>query len=286
LRRIFASGNLPGIGFMVVSSVCMAGMYTSIRLVPRGMHPFEIVFFRNLIGLLMLLAWHAPGGLRVLKTTRLRMHALRGVLNVAAMLTFFYAVTITPLAEVAALSFTGPLFASLLALLFLKEPPRLHRLGVMAFGFAGALVIVRPGLSVVQAGAVLLLVSSAIWAFALIVIKMLARTESSATITLYMVSFMTPLSLITAVSVWRWPDLHQVFWFLVVSLFGTAGQLCLAQAFRMADSTAVLPLDFLKLIWGSALGYLVFAEIPDVWVWAGGTMIFASTTYLALRETR
>lgn len=280
------SGNVLGMVLMALSTGCMATMYVAIREVPGGMHPFEIVFFRNLFALGLLVAWQAPGGLAVLRTAHLRLHGLRGALNVVAMLAFFYAVTITPLAEVAALGFTAPLFASVLALLLLRERVHRHRVTVIAFGFVGALVVLRPGVEGVHLGALLLLFSSSMWAMALMVIKVLARTDSSATITLYMVLVMTPLALVPALLVWQWPTLVQLGWFALIALLGTLGQLCLAQSFRVAEVTAVLPLDFLKLVWGSLLGFVLFAEVPDVWTWVGGAMIFGSTTYLALRESR
>ncbi|HKI97500.1 MAG TPA: DMT family transporter [bacterium] len=280
------SGNVQGIALMVFSTACMACMYVAIREVPGGMHPFEVAFFRNLIAVLLLAAWHRQHFLACFRTEHVRLHILRGSLNVTAMLAFFYAVLITPLATVAALGFTAPLFASVLAIFVLRERLQWHRLSVIALGFAGALLILRPGVTEVSRGPVLLLASSAIWAVTIMVIKVLARTDSSTTITVYMGTVMAPLSLLAAAFFWQWPDGAQLLWLLLIAVLGTLGQLSLAQSFRLADVGAVLPLDFLKLVWGTLLGFFIFAEVPDVFTWVGGSMIFGSTTYLALRESR
>lgn len=280
------SDNLAGIGLMIASTAFVAVMYAVIRKVPGGLHPFELVFFRNLFGVMILVLTHWRSLGKLFRTQRIRLHMLRGALNLSAMLMFFTAILVTPLAEVTALGFTAPLFASLLAMLVLKERPGMYRLAVMALGFVGMLTILRPGLNVIQAGSLLILGSSTLWAATMMVIKTLTRTDSSATITVYMGVFMTPVSLIPALFVWQWPDLRQLAWMMGVALLGTLGQVSLVQSFRFAELTAVLPLDFFKLIWGVLLGYYIFAEVPDGWTLLGGVVIFASTTYLTIRESR
>jgi drug/metabolite transporter (DMT)-like permease len=280
------SENALGLALMALSTLSMTGMHVCIRLVPGGMHPFEMAFIRNAIGLLLLNALFARAGLTVFRTRRLGLHATRGFLNVIAMFAFFYGLPITPLAMVNALGFTGPLFASLLAIPLLGERLRAHRLAVIGIGVLGTLIILRPGIEAIHIGPVLILASSLAWSMALIAIKALSRTESSGTITMYMALFMTPLSLIGAAPFLEWPTLEQVGWLTLVAVLGTTAQVSLAQSFRMAEVTAVLPLDFLKLLWGSVFGFLFFAEIPDVMTWVGGTVIFLSTFYLALRERR
>ncbi|HET6522227.1 MAG TPA: DMT family transporter, partial [Geminicoccaceae bacterium] len=202
------------------------------------------------------------------------------------MLTFFLGVSLTPLATVAALSFTSPLFATLGAILLLKEAMGIRRWTGLILGFAGALVILRPGVDAIDPGALLIVLSSALWACALIDIKILARTESSLTITAWAGLFLTPLSLLAAVWFWRWPTAEELAWLALVGALGSIGQLSVAQALKELDATVVLPLDFTKLIWGASIGYLIFAEIPDVWTFVGGMLILASVTYIAYREGR
>ena len=271
---------------MLLSTLSQAGMQIFLRTVPGGMHPFQMAFFRNFFGVLLLLGWYLPQGKSVLKTTRIKGHLLRGLLNVVAMLMFFTAVLQTPLAQVAALSFTAPLFASLLAIPLLKERFRPRRMVVIVVGVLGMLLILRPGLEVVGTGPILVVVASIFWGMALLVIKTLSSSDSPATITVYMGIFMAPLALVAALPVWVQPTLLQLLWMVMVAVLGTMSQMTLVQSFRLAEASAVLPVDFFKLIWGAVLGHLLFAEVPDSFTWIGGVVIFSSTTYLALRESR
>ena len=99
-----------------------------------------------------------------------------------------------------------------------------------------------------------------------------------------MLLFMTPLSLVPALFVWIWPTPEQIVMLFIMGMFGTAGQFALAQALRLADTAVVLPIDFFRLVWASLFGYFLFAEVPDIFTWIGGIMIFTGATYLALRE--
>jgi drug/metabolite transporter (DMT)-like permease len=278
--------GLRGILLLMLSTLGFAGMHATIKQVSTDLHPFEIAFFRNLFGLVALTPFFVRHGLTVFKTQRFPLHALRGTIQVFAMLSFFTAVTITPLATVSALSFTAPLFAAMAVVLFLCEKLYLRRVLALVFGFAGALVILRPGVGQVDAGALMVLFSTAIWACAMLIIKVLSRTDSPVTITAYMGVFLTPLTFVAALFFWKWPAPETWPFLVLLGLLGSAGHVCMAQAFKEADASAVLPFDFLRLIWASLLGWLIFAEVPDLWTWVGGTVIFASGTYVAWREAR
>ena len=129
---------------------------------------------------------------------------------------------------------------------------------------AGALVILRPGFEVVSFGMLVVLFSNLAWAGALHVIKMLARTETAVTTSMYAALLMVPMTLAPALFVWEWPNPDQLLWLVVIGICGSFAQLCLAQAFRDADATLVLPMDFTKLIWASLIGFFFFAEVPDL----------------------
>jgi len=273
-----------GVLLFVLSTVLVSLMHAVIRWVPGGMHPYQMAFFRNFFGLVYFMGWQSRRGFTGLRTTRLRWHLARGVLNGTAMLMFFQGLQITPLAAVAALNFTAPLYASLMAFFILREGGRVRRSIAMAIGFAGALVVLRPGFVEIGQGPLLVLVSSAIWSGALLIIKVLSRTESSVAISTYMVMVTTPITLAAALFVWQLPTLPQLFWLAIVAALGSLTHIAMAQSFKLADATAVLPLDFLKLIWSALLGYGMYGEVPDHWVWIGGLMIFSSSTYVALRE--
>jgi drug/metabolite transporter (DMT)-like permease len=284
LKAPITSSALGGFGLMFVSTFFFAAMHASIRYLSEAIHPFEIAFFRNVFALAVVAPWFWRDGFGLLRTRRIGLHCLRAVCNVFAMLSFFYALSITPLSQVTALGFTAPIFTTVLAALILGEVVRLRRWSAVAIGFIGAMIILRPGFAEVGPGQMLVVFSSLIWACALLVIKTLGRTDSSATIIAYMALLMIPLTLAPAAFVWRWPDGEQLLWLVLVGLLGGAGQLCMTEALRRADTAVVMPVDFCKLLWVAAIAYLAFGEVPDRFTWLGGAIIFASAMYIAYRE--
>ena len=277
-------GQMRGMLLLFCATILFSVMHALIRHVGEGQHPFEMAFFRNLFGFIVLAPFFLRYGFGILRTQRLDLHALRGSIHVGSMMLFFSAVTIAPLATVAAMTFTAPLFVTLGAVFLLGEQIRYRRMGALFLGFAGVMIVLRPGFGELEVGALMALGSSGIWACAMLMIKILSRTESSLTLTAYMAIFLTPLSAIPAAFVWQWPSVEELGWLAVMGIVGTGGHLFLAQAFREADATTVLPLDFLRLIWASLLGYFLFGQVPEALVWVGGAVIFSSTIYLAYRE--
>ena len=281
-----ASNALKGIGFMVLACVFFGAMHVGVRHVTQSVHPFEAAFFRNLFGLLVLVPSFAVHGLRPLRTRRFGLHCARAALNVVAMLSFFYALSITPVVLVQALAFTSPLFTAVLAILLLGERIRARRLTAIVAGFAGTLLIVRPGVQPIELGPALVLASAAVWGYVVILIKSLSRTDSAVTITAYMVLLMSPMTLVCALFVWTWPSGGELAVLVAVGIAGTIAQMCMTQSLRLADTTVVLPFDFTKLVWSAFFAWLLFGELIDSWTLLGALVIFAGGLYVAYRERR
>ena len=279
-------GRLRGIALMVFSTLAFSAMHATIKHVSGEVDTFMIVFFRNLFGFVALLPLFMRHGLTPLKTKRLGTHAARVTINFASMAMFFYALSITPLAEVAALTFSAPIFATFLAIFFFKEVVGLNRWAAIFLGFAGTVVVLRPGFEQVSLGAILALCAALTWGGAIMIIKSLSKTDSALTITAYMVLLLIPISLVPALFVWEWPTWTQLGWLMLVGIFGSAGHLTLNQALRAAPTNAVMPLDFVRLIWVALFGFFIFGEIPDIFVWIGGAMIFASGLWIANSESQ
>lgn len=261
-------------------------MHGLVRFVSDVLHPFQIAFFRNLFGFVFLLPLLVQSRFALLRTNRIGLHALRGVINIGAMLMFFMALSISPLAKVTALSFTAPIFMAVLAVFVLGERFRIYRWGAIFFGFIGMLIILRPGLVAIDLGALLVTAAAALWAVAMILIKILSRTESSLTIVAYMGIFLGAFSILPALWVWQPFGVTTFWWLVLIGLFGTVAQVSLSQSLKETDPTALMPFDFLKLIWTALIGAWFFAETPDVYTWIGATVIFASGTFIAFRERR
>ena len=271
---------------MLLATIAFSAMHAMIRHIAQGLHPFEVAFFRNLFGLVFLAPLLFRYGLAPLRTRKLKVHVLRGILNLASMLCFFYAITIAPFADVTALTFTAPIFASALAIFLFGERVGIARWSAIVFGFLGALVILRPGLGEIGLGPILTVAAALLWALALLVIKALTRTESTITITAYMMIILAPMSFFAALPFWTWPSPEQYLGMFVLAALGTCGHLCLNQALKEGDTSLVSPVDYVRLVWAALIGYFAFGEVPDAMTWIGGVMICGSAAYVAWHEGR
>lgn len=285
-----ANGNLTamdpmkGILWMLIYGLFISMMHVTIRHVSADMHPFEIAFFRNLFALIAIGPWFIKLGWSVLKTDRPGMMIARGGVNTLCMLGYFTAITIAPLAEVTALGFTAPIYTTLLAMLVFKERIGLRRWLAILSGFLGVFVVLRPGFQDIGTGQVLVLFSAMGWGICMLMIKDMARTNSSATITAWMSLVMAPLSLIPALFYWTWPSWEQLGWLALLGTLGGIGQMAMAQSLKVAPTHVVMPIDFSRLLIVAFFGFVFFGEVPDAYVWLGGIMIFAATAFIAYRE--
>lgn len=275
---------MAGAAWMVGACLFFATMAGIIRHVSSELHPFEIAFFRNLFGLAFMMPWLARVGWGGLKTQRIGLYTVRGIIGLAAMLLFFWAITILPLAQVTALSFTAPLFATILAALVLGEVVRRRRWAAILIGFVGALIILRPGLQEIGWPTFAVLFSSLLMASAVVMIKMLSRTETTSAIVTYMVIYLTPMSLIPALFVWQTPSWSIFGWLIALGGVATAAHQCLTRSFAVAEASAVMPFDFTRLIFAALIGYFFFDQIPDLWSGIGAAVIVTASVYIAHRE--
>ena len=275
---------MRGIVLMCLSTVAFSIMHGLVRFVSEVLPPFQIAFFRNFFGLAFLLPLLMRSRFAVLRTKQIGLHALRGVINMAAMLMFFTALSISPIAKVTALGFTAPIFMAILAVIVLGERFRIYRWSAIFLGFVGMLIILRPGLVVIDTGALLVIGSAVLWAVAMLIIKIQSRTESSLTIVAYMGIFLGVFSIAPALWVWQPFELQTLGLMALIGLFGSLAQMAISESLKETDPTALMPFDFLKLIWTAIIGAWFFAEIPDMFTWIGATVIFSSGLFIAFRE--
>ena len=275
---------MRGIVLMCLSTVAFSIMHGLVRFVSEVLPPFQIAFFRNIFGLAFLLPLLMRSRFAVLRTKQIGLHALRGVINMAAMLMFFTALSISPIAKVTALGFTAPIFMAILAVIVLGERFRIYRWSAIFLGFVGMLIILRPGLVVIDTGALLVIGSAVLWAVAMLIIKIQSRTESSLNIVAYMGIFLGVFSIAPALWVWQPFELQTLGLMVLIGLFGSIAQMAISESLKETDPTALMPFDFLKLIWTAMIGAWFFAEIPDMFTWIGATVIFSSGLFIAFRE--
>ena len=275
-----------GAFLMIVASAFFSIMIGCIKEVSTSLPSIEAVFFRNLFGLLALSPLFIRQGFSILRANRYGLLFIRGCMALVFQVTWFYAVSVVPVADAVALSFTAPLFTTVLAIIILKEVVRLRRWTATLVGFAGAILILRPGFEEVDPNLLIVVLSAAGMAAAFIVIKVLSRTEAPATIVAYLNIFMVPAALIPAVFVWQWPTGEQYIWLVLMGASGTCAHLAMTKAFAIAETTVIMPFDFMRLPFTALIGFIAFSEIPDVWTWVGAAVIFSSTFYIARREAQ
>ncbi len=280
------SAPVKGVLWMLVSAAALAGLTGVVRHMSAGLPPFEIAFFRSFFGLLILAPWLMRSGLGVLRTKRLGLYTMRCALGAATMLMWFTAISMVPLADAVALGFTSPLFVILGAALFLGEVVRGRRLGATLCGFAGALIILRPGGGVLDLGAVLVLLSAVTLAGANLSVKELSRTEPVQAIVTYMVIFMVPLTFIPALLVWQTPTPAQLAELIGLAAVATVGNYAMTRAVAVADASAVMPYDYARLPFVALIGFFVFGETSDTATWIGAGVIAVASLYLAHHESK
>ena len=286
IPRRFAAlpASVRGALWMGLAAILLTLMAVSVRKLSADMHTFEIVFFRAALGLPLMAPWLIRTRLVGLRTRKIGFFVLRGVVAMAAANCFFAALALVPLADATAIMFSRPLFATILAILFLNEVVSGRRWTAMAVGFLGVLILVRPGFADVNTGLLLALAGALFAAAAASTVRYLARTESPDTITIYFTIVGSALMVGPAIYVWQTPTWEQVWWILLMGFLGTQGQRSMARAISTADISIVLPVDFTRLVFAALFGWFLFAEIPDIWTWVGGAVIFASSIYIARRE--
>ncbi len=272
---------------MVLASTGFATNNAFVRhLTSTGLSPVEIAFFINAFGVLALTPLFLHHGPTVLYTRHFGIHVLRAVCFLVAMVLMYTALATTPLALVAALGFTAPIITTILAIVFFHEVVRLRRWVAILIGFAGTFVILRPGLEIVEPGSLLVLLAACFFSIMAMLAKLLAGTESSLTITAYTRLLPTPMALGAAMFFWQWPSWSQLGFLVLAGIVGTAAILAFIQAIKIGETNVVMPMDFSKLVWASLIGFVIFAEVPTIYTWIGGIMIFSAALYIAYRESQ
>ena len=279
------SAPLIAISLMIISGLFFVLMHSAVKYLSKEVHIFEIAFFRCALVIFVLAPVIIQQGKTIFKTKQPKMQFLRIITNSVAMLCFFYGISTTPLAQLTTLGFTVPIFATILAVIFMKEKIRLRRTTALIIGFIGTIVVMRPDISI-ELGALLIIFSSFLWSICLIFIKKLTQTDSAVTISLYFGIGMIPATFILAFPVMEAIDMRQFIILVFIAITGTLAQTIMNTALKKGELALLLPFDFLRLIWSVLIGYVLFAEEPTFTLWIGGFLIIGSTTYIAWREAK
>lgn len=253
----------------------------------RELSVFQIMLMRSVLG--MALLWplvHAAGGLSAMRTQRLPQHAARNVVHYAAQYGWFVALTLIPLAQLVSIEFTMPIWSAVLAVFFLGERMNGRKWLAVLLGLVGVAVIVRPSAGTVDAGQLIALACAFGFAISVVLVKSLTRTDAAITVIFWMLVIQSAIGLVPALLVWQWPSAQAWGWVLVVAFCGTYSHYCFAQAMQHADTTVVVPMDFLRVPLTALAGWLVYSEQVDLLTGLGVLLILAGNALNLLRWPR
>lgn len=267
-------------------SLTLVVMAAVVKLLGHHLPSIEILFFRSLIGLLFVLPLFAHNPLEPLRTKRFGMHFVRGATGAAGNACFFWTITHLLLADSMALQFSRPLFMIPLAFIFLGEIAGWRRIAIAAIGFAGILLYARPFTAGFQPGAFVGAVGALFGGFVIIWIKRLQTTEPTRVIMFYYSFWMAAFAMIPALWLWVMPTLPEIALLTVVGFLGIAGQSMVTHGLAHGEATVLVPLDYSRIVYSAALGYLLFGELPGLWSFAGMALIVSSSLYLVVTEKR
>lgn len=271
---------------MLLTGMLFVGVTVAVRYLGTSMNPVQAAFIRYCFGIVLILPLLSRAGVMSLDRDRLGFHALRGLVHGGGVILWFLAMSRIPISEVTALGFTTPIFVTLGAAVFLSERLKPYRVAAVLLGFIGALLILRPGLRVIDIGALAQLGAAPLFACSYLMAKSATRREASSMIVILLSVFCTLTLALPALMVWRTPTLEELLLLGLTALLATSGHYCMTRALEAAEVSAVQPFTFLQLVWATILGLILFDEHPDVWIGIGGAVIVASATWMAQQEVR
>ena len=278
--------NLGAVAWMVGAAAAFSLLVVCVRELSASLPTPEILFFRCLFTMALLAPWAVRAGWDGVRTRRPWPNLLRGASTFAAMMMWFHAIGIVPLADAVAIQSAYPLFTILLAMMLFAERPGIRRSLATLAGFAGVLVIVRPGFAAVGLPTAMLLGAALFYAISNICVKAMADTEPATRMVFSVNVLLLVFSAVPTAFVWTPPDLAAIPWIALLAGSGFAAHMCLTRALATGEAAAVMPFDFLRLPFAALNGLLLYGEIPDLWTVAGGVLVFGSATYIAMREAR
>jgi len=277
--------NLQGAGYAIAATIGFTIVSVLVKALGEAeIGVFQTVAVRSAIGLALLAPFFVRAGLVPWKSDHLKIHFTRAILGGTAVLTGYYAFMKLPLAEVTSISFTVPLFVTVAAVIFLKEVVGWRRWTATAVGFAGVLVVAQPFDGAPEPATLLAVAMAVCIAFSVVLLKRFPARESQLTMLFFFLSVSGVVALGPAIANWRTPDLAG--WALLggVGVMGLISQALIIRAFRIGEASFVAPFDYIRLLFAGIAGAVFFAELPDIWTYAGSALIIGSTLYIARRE--
>lgn len=286
MTKLLAARAGRGFLFALLAGLVFQGLNASVKLLVAELPPMQVALMRWITGILWIAPFALAQGFGGLRTQDLKLHGLRSLFHAGGYGLWYTALGSVTLATTAALSFTGPLFVTLGAVLFLGEKVRRARWVAVCVGFLGVLVILRPGIAEIGTGSLLMLASVPLIAGSNLVAKVVAGRDTPGQVVFWQSAFATVL--FAPFGIWLWAPVSaaQLGIAVLAGLFGTVAYFFLTWSFRLLDISAVQPLMFLGIVWASLADVAFFGTTADAWTFVGAAVVVAASTMLVGKETR
>ena len=271
-----------GLYYTLISVICASIMVIIVKVLSETINIYSILFYRGFFGFILVTFLLIKIKTNQLYTKKIHVHFLRGAINAAALFFWFNALVLSPLAEVSAIGNSAPIFATLLAILLLKEKIFFKRILAIILGFIGVLMIVKPGNLQIEIGYYYALIAAVLWGFLVIFLKNLSKTEN-----FFSVIFYFQLFLFVFFGIFFYKEIEVInqnnfFWLLAMALFGNLSQLFYFQALKYKDVTFVTPFEYLRFVIITILAIIFFNENPTLSTYLGSLVIFVGILIISL----
>ena len=278
------NNNIKAILLTISGSFFAVLMESLIRSAQYDSNVYTIGFLRFLFGLIIIFPYLIKKKFIPYKTKNFKFYFIRGLFNLPMMILGFGALVYVPFEQFKALHFLSPIIVVLLSFIIFREKVYMYRILALVIGFIGMLIIVRPGIVDFNIGTIMILISLTFWSLIIIVSKFVSKDDSPITMVTYQYTLMTIFALPLAIYFWQMPSLQSLIFVFIGAISGTILHLSLALSYKYAELSVTQPVWFSGLIFGSAFGFFVFNETPDVWTWIGGIVVFSSVLLITYNE--
>ena len=278
------NNNIKAILLTVSGSFFAVLMESLIRSAQYDSNVYTIGFLRFFFGLIIIFPYLIKKKFIPYKTKNFKFYFIRGLFNLPMMILGFGALVYVPFEQFKALHFLSPIIVVLLSFIIFREKVYMYRILALIIGFIGMLIIVRPGIVDFNIGTIMILISLTFWSLIIIVSKFVSKDDSPITMVTYQYTLMTIFALPLAIYFWQMPSLQSLIFVFIGAISGTILHLSLALSYKYAELSVTQPVWFSGLIFGSAFGFFVFNETPDLWTWIGGIVVFSSVLLITYNE--
>ena len=263
-----------GLAYILLSVFFASLMVILIKYLSDYMNIYSILFYRGFFGFILVLPFFIKLNPNILITKRIHIHLIRSIVNALALYFWFTSLTLSSLADVSAIGNSSPIFATLLAILFMKEKIFFSRITAIVFGFVGVIIILNPNFKYFELGHYYALTAAVLWGFLVVFLKNLSRTENSFSVIFYFQLFLFVCFGIFFYDFIEVVDNLNFVLILLLALFGNLSQICYFQALKLKDITFISPFEYLRFIFLTVFGIIFFYEYPNLRTYIGSFVIF------------